>query len=135
MYNNSTVKTVFDMINIVEGRPRNKKERLRRGSSDGGNEDNVRVFVGFNAWTNLYKKQASRLVNGLVKDTPMGEYRLLIESDWNPIDFDFEGSDRRDSDKILMNGLIDLSEMLGWEPERTAKVLADNTVRFLKPVE
>ena len=126
-----SIETLKRVINIVEGRPRNKKERLRKGNSDESSEDNVRVFVGFNAWTNLYKKQASRLVNGLVKDTPMGDCRLLIESDWNPIDFDFEGSDRRDSDKILMNGLIDLSEMLGWEPERTAKVLADNTVRFL----
>ena len=68
--------------------------------------------MGFNAWTNLYKKQASRLVNGLVNDTPLGEYRLLIESDWNPIDFDFEGSG-------------------------TAEVLSENTARFLhvEPVE
>ena len=91
--------------------------------------------MGFNAWTNLCKKQASRLVNGLVTDTPTGECRLLIESDWNPIDFDFEGSDRRDSDKILMNGLLDLSDMLGWEPARTAEVLSENTARFLEPVE
>ena len=129
-----SIETLKRIVNVVEGRPWNKKERLRRGSIGGRNEDIVRVFVGFNAWTNLYKKQASRLVNGLVNDTPLGEYRLLIESDWNPIDFDFEGSDRRDSDKILMNGLLDLSDMLGWEPARTAEVLSDNTARFLEPV-
>jgi len=129
-----SIETLKRVINVVEGRPRNKKERLRRTSSE-DKEGEVRIFVGFNAWTNLYKKQAPRFANALMNETPMGQCRLLIESDWNPIDFDFEGTDRRDSDKILMNGLIDLSEMLGWEPERTASVLAENTDRFLEPVQ
>lgn len=44
-----------------------------------------RVFFGFNAWTNLYKKGIARLVQGI------SAQRLLLESDWNPEDFIFPG--------------------------------------------
>ena len=94
----------------------------------------VRVYVGMNCWTNLWKKQARRFVNGVVKTIPNGISRFLLESDWHPLDFDFEGSIRFDVDKILLNGLIRISDMLDLSPDVMATHFESNTKEFLKTI-
>lgn len=102
----------------------------------------VRVFVGLNAWTNLFKKQATAFVRALagradappgskVKGVRRGRARMLLESDWNPADFDFRGSQQQDVDKILVNGVIRLAELLEEPPEDVAATLARNTDDFM----
>ena len=94
----------------------------------------MRVYVGMNCWTNLWKKQARRFVNGVVKTIPNGISRFLLESDWHPLDFDFEGSIRFDVDKILLNGLIRISDMLDLSPDVMATHFESNTKEFLKTI-
>lgn len=105
-------------------------------------DDPVRVFVGFNAWTNLFKKQVTAFVRTLagkddarpgsaVKGIRRGRARMLLESDWNPADFDFRGSHRQDVDKVLVNGVIRLAEILEETPEEVAALLARNTEDFM----
>lgn len=102
----------------------------------------VRVFVGFNAWTNLFKKQAASFVRAMagkgearpgcaVKGIRRGRERFLLESDWNTADFDFRGSHRQDIDKILLNGVLRLAELLEETPEEVAALLASNTEEFM----
>ena len=90
----------------------------------------VRIYVGMNCWTNLWKKQAKDFVNGVVKTIPNGISRFLLESDWHPLDFDFEGSTCKDVDKILLNGLLTISSMLGLKPEVMADHFESNTNAF-----
>ena len=94
----------------------------------------VRVYVGMNCWTNLWKKQARGFVNSVVKTIPNGISRFLLESDWHPLDFDFDGSNRLDVDKILLNGLITMSSMLDLSPEVMAAHFESNTRGFLGDV-
>jgi len=100
---------------------------------EGRNTDKCRVFFGFNAWTNLYKKDIARLVTGLIEG-PLGTSRFLMESDWNPADFAFPGSDKRDVDKILLWGVSELAAILGMDARSVAQLLAANTRLFLEPI-
>mmetsp|Transcript_37876 Transcript_37876/g.113206 ORF Transcript_37876/g.113206 Transcript_37876/m.113206 type:complete len:229 (-) Transcript_37876:93-779(-) len=138
-----SLETLKRIIAIVEPAPSRRGERREANRAEKGrdiverNEFDVqscRVFVGFNAWTNLFKKKASHLVQGIATDIILGESRLLVESDWNPVDFDFSGSDKRDADKILLHSVIDLASMLGWSPTKVAQTVAANTLLFLDPV-
>ena len=67
----------------------------------------------------------------MVKTIPNGISRFLLESDWHPLDFDFDGSNRLDVDKILLNGLITISSMLDLSPEVMAAHFESNTPAFL----
>mmetsp|Transcript_56139 Transcript_56139/g.99975 ORF Transcript_56139/g.99975 Transcript_56139/m.99975 type:complete len:507 (+) Transcript_56139:81-1601(+) len=100
---------------------------------EGAKADRCRVFFGFNAWTNLYKKDIARLVIGLMEG-PLGASRFIVESDWNPADFAFPGSDKRDIDKILLWGVAELAEILGMDPKSMAELTAANTRLFLEPL-
>lgn len=112
-------ETLERIISIVEG-----------NHSETHGEKVVRVFVGLNAWTNLYKKGARTFIRRLVLGTPFGGTRMLIESDY---DFpDYPGSHPWDADKILLNGVLTLSEMLDWDPAVVALRMEENTRAFLR---
>lgn len=119
-----SIETFKRVVRIVEGTVSSKKAKHLP----------CRVFIGFNAWTNLFKKGAGKFLRDLVDTVPNGECRILLESDWHPADFVFPGSKRRDVDKILLNGLIDIASMLDWTPKRVADTLERNTEVFLAPV-
>lgn len=119
-----SIETLKRVIRIVEGTVTRKKAIHLP----------CRVFIGFNAWTNLFKKGAAQFLRDLVDTVPNGESRILLESDWHPADFVFPGSKRRDVDKILLNGLADIASMLDWTPKRVADTVERNTVLFLAPV-
>ena len=122
-------ETLNRIISIVEGN-RRKSSGCGAGKETASAHVAPRVFVGFNAWTNLYKKGAGDFVRQLVSDTASGEVRMLIESDFDfPV---YQGSCPRDADKILMNGVAALSEMLGLEPVAVVHRLAENTRVFLR---
>eukprot|EP00940_MAST-03C_sp_MAST-3C-sp2_P000411 g411.t1 len=115
-----SIDTLKRIIRIVEGR---------------GTKSPVRVFVGFNAWTNLFKKTARSFLRDLVDKIHHGESRILLESDWHPADFVFPGSNRRDVDKILLNGVLDMARMLEWDALRVAKTVERNTSLFLESID
>jgi len=59
-----------------------------------------------------------------------GSERILLESDWNPADFNFEGSHRQDVDKVLLNGVLKLAEILEMQPRQVAELVQRNTECF-----
>lgn len=143
-----SIETLKRIITVVEGTAyfRNFSNQSSSRQSAAGdctcagdlekkqtNQPAPRVYVGFNPWTNLHKKDAAHFVHAIIKETRCGECRMLIESDW---DFPkFEGSCPRHADKMLLNGLGILCDILGWEPAALASRLRENTRTFLRTVQ
>lgn len=125
-----SVETLCRIISIVEG-PKRKKGQ----ACDDDRSSAVRVFLGMNGWTNLFRKNATSFVRSCRDNVLHGMRRFVIESDWHPSDWDFEGSRSDDADKILLNGVLDLSQMLEMsDVESCARMLIENTASFLRPV-
>lgn len=121
-----SIETLKRIICIVEA-PRDGSQPSLEKQAETGKFP--RVFVGLNMLTNLSKKGANMFLQQLVTETEFGITRLLVESDY---DFTIRESYPRDADKLLLNAVITISDMLNLEPEAVASKIAQNMCCFLR---